>query len=273
MIIFIAKDEIKSFLYNELAPYQIAPSSEYIQTEYKHRLFNIKVYKSQTITVSGSKEKEIYNKFIEVLDEDNYIGMDEVGVGDFFGPTVYVAVRLTRDDIDKFRNLYVNIKDSKKLKDEEIVHIYNKIKSFIKYEKQIVFDKDIDSSYNSIMQKMYYHYQNYLALKDKSDRKVIIDLFTTENNFHKVAKNMEVEYSNNLKLETKADSKYVSVALASIIARYHFISEMDKLNEKYCFEFPYGANVKLEAIEFIKMYSKAEMAKFCKTTFKTFDEV
>ncbi|MFV0289097.1 MAG: ribonuclease HIII [Mycoplasmatales bacterium] len=270
---FIGKKEINEFLNNNLQQYQIAASTKYIAQEYQHPLFKIKVYKTGTITIDGKKEQDIYNKFIDLLQEDNYLGLDEVGVGDFFGPTVYAIVKLTPHNKKSLKDLKINIKDSKKLKDQEIIEIYQKIKTLIDYQVEIIWDKDIPNNYNSIEQKAYYHYRNYQKITFEQEAKIVIDLFTTLNNFRKVSTKLNINYPNKLILENQADSKYFVVALASIIARYYFIQEMNKLNKKYNFEFSYGANVKKQAQEFVNLYSKKELATFCKITFKTFNEL
>ncbi len=273
MLVFIGKEEILNFLDSGIKKYEVNPSSSYIAKEYKHALFYIKIYKTGSIVIEGKKEKDLYNKFIEILNENNFIGMDEVGVGDFFGPTVYTAVKMTIATKEKFKDLCLSIKDSKKIKDEEIIKIYNTIKNIVEYEVTIVWDKDIPNNFNSIEQKMYYHYKNYEKIRFEEEEKIVIDLFTTVNNFNKVSQRLKTNYPNKLILENQADSKFFCVALASIISRYYFIKEMEKLNQKYNFTFPYGANVKNKAKEFVKLYSKEELSKFCKTTFKTFDEL
>ncbi len=92
--------------------------------------------------------------------------------------------------------------------------------------------------------------------------------------FAKYSNTLNLTWPDNLLLETKADGKFISVALASIFARAIFIKEMEILENKYDFTFPYGANnVVNPGKEFVKLYSKDELATFCKTSFKTFDEI
>ncbi len=272
MQVMIAKPKMVEFLNSTISQYEQRPSGKYIAQEFMHPKFNIKIYTSGTMTISGSKEYDIYRKLMMYTDEENTVGSDEVGVGDFFGPTVYVSVLLTAANIDYIANNYLVIKDSKKMKDDEITNLYLKhIKSNIDYQVAIVFDSQIPQGLNSIEQKSYYH--NQIINEFTNQRYSVIDLYTTENNFNKVSQKLSLTWPQPLRLETKADSKYITVALASIIARYHFITEMDKLDAKYNYDFPYGANVAKEAQLVANKIGKEEMSKFVKTSFKTYDEL
>ncbi len=272
MQVMIAKPKMVEFLNSTISQYESRPSGKYVAKEFNHPKFNIKIYTTGTMTVQGSKEYDIYKKLMQYTNEENSLGSDEVGVGDFFGPTVYCCVALTPETIEYIANNYLVIKDSKKMTDDEIFVLYeNHIKDKISYECISVFDKDIPSNLNSIDQKSYYH--NQLISRFDEPRYSVIDLYTTENNFWKVSNKLNLAWPQNLVLETKADSKFYTVALASIIARYHFVCEMDKLDAKYNYNFPYGANVAKEAQKVADILGKDEMANFVKTSFKTYKEL
>lgn len=268
----IAKPQMVEFLSSTISKYETRPSGKYVQTEYSHPKFNIKIYTTGTTTVSGSKEYDIYRKLMQFTNEENTLGSDEVGVGDFFGPTVYCCVKLTPESIEYISKNYLVIKDSKKMTDDEICSLFeNHIKDNIDYKVISVFDREIPHGLNSIDQKSYYH--NQLINQFEQQRYEVIDLYTTENNFWKVSNRLKLSWPENVVLETKADGKYYSVALASIIARYHFVKEMDKLDSKYDYDFPYGANVAKEAQVVADLLGKEEMANFVKTSFKTYDNL
>lgn len=272
MQVMIAKPQMVEFLDSTISKYETAPSGKYVKIEYAHPKFNIKIYTTGTMTIQGSKEFDIYTKLMGFTNEEDTLGSDEVGVGDFFGPTVYCCVKLTEKSIEYIKSNYLVIKDSKKMTDDEIFALFeNHIKGNIDFEVISVFDKEIPNHLNSIEQKSYYH--NALINKYDQQRYEVIDLYTTENNFWKVSRKLGLSWPENIVLETKADGKYYSVALASIIARYHFVKEMDKLDAKYNYNFPYGANVAKEAQKVADLLGKEEMASFCKTSFKTYDNL
>ncbi len=272
MQVMICKPQMVEFLNSTISKYETRPSGKYVQREYAHPKFNIKIYTTGTLTVQGSKEFDIYRKLISMTDEANTTGSDEVGVGDFFGPTVYATIKLTDQSLAYISEHLLTIKDSKKMTDEEMTNLFeNHINGNIEYEVVIAYDSQIPDHLNSIEQKSYYH--NQLVNKYPDCRYSVVDLYTTENNFFKVDRKLGLSWPNKLILETKADGKYYTVALASIVARYFFIKEMDKLDKKYNYHFSYGANVAKEAQIVADMIGKDELAKFCKTSFKTFKEL
>lgn len=263
---------IQDWLIKELKPQSIDPAmyGNNINRVYKHPKFIIKEYTGGVLTIDGEYQKRIYEKIINISKEEDKLGCDEVGVGDFFGPVVYCAVFFDLKTIKKISQSYLPIKDSKKLKDSEVKVIYQSLKNNVNYSVQIMYDWQI-ADLNSIGQKVYNHYQN---VKKYQPKETIIDLFTTEKSFYKYSQDLSIVWPKELRLETKADGKFLSVALASIFARAIFLEEMDKLEVKYQMKFPLGAGqVKGVAREFIDKYSKAELAKFAKTSFKTFNEL
>lgn len=244
-----------------------------ISEKYEDEKFQIIIYNTNLIIIKGSISKRIYSRFLLESQELNVLGCDEVGVGDFFGPTVYVSVLFDQKTIDFLRKNPITIKDSKKLKDNEIKNIYSGIKDEIYYKSEIIYDQDVENL-NSVEQKVYYHHQNIQKFAKKAYKKVVIDLFTTEKSFFKYSLEMKFKWEENLVLETKADSKYLTVGVASIIARAIFLEEIAKLEQKYKMKFPLGAgNVIETAKDFIEKYSKEELQKFAKISFKTFDEL
>ncbi len=274
MISVIATKQAQNWLETNLAQYKYYPTLSYATCGYKGRYpdgdFDIIVYNTNLCTIKGSFANRIYRQLILNSGEYDYTGCDEVGVGDFFGPVVFASIKLNRESLIYLSETPVNIKDSKKLSDDEILEIYSKLKDNISHNFQVVYDQYVDDNLNSISMKSYYHNQNLITTKTNA----IIDLYTTENSFNKYTKQLNLTWPTPLILETKADSKFVSVALASIFARAKFIQEMDNLESKYDYNFPYGANNVLPtAREFVKDYSKEELATFCKTSFKTFDEI
>ncbi len=276
MITIIATPQIKKWLEENLTQFQVSTDNKsithcYEKTTSKNEHFKISIYTTGTLTIDGNIKERIYQKLLQVSGEHNYVGCDEVGVGDFLGPTVYVSVKLTSETINKLSDLFVPIRDSKKLTDAEIMEIYAKTSPFIEHHKQVVYDFEIDGL-NSIAQKVNYHHENVFNYENET---IIIDLFTTINSFYKYSNELNISWTNNIILETKADNKFLCVALASIYARAIFLQEMAKLEEKYNFPLPLGAGAKPKnaAIEFIRKYSKNELATFCKTSFKTFNEI
>lgn len=273
MFVIVATPEIKLWLKQNLSKYLANNFSKTIEHEYKESRVNgenfvIKIYTNNTLTIEGSLKERIYKQLLTIALNETEIGCDEVGIGDFFGPAVYVAAKLDQETMLKLSTTCVNIRDSKKFSDFEILQAYDIIKDIVKYEAQVVYDYQFDNL-NSVEQKVVYHFKN---IGDTSE-KVIIDLFTTVNAFNKYVTKFNIIAPKHLILETKADSKFLSVAVASIIARALFLKEMDNLELKYNFTFPKGSsNKNMDNIidDFIKKNSIDELKKIAKTSFSTY---
>ncbi|MGB4985311.1 MAG: ribonuclease HIII, partial [Erysipelotrichaceae bacterium] len=69
--------------------------------------------------------------------------------------------------------------------------------------------------------------------------------------------------------ETKAESKYLSVAVAAIIARYYFLNAIDKINEHYDIQLPLGAGDKPQAyLNYLKQKNPSLLPLITKMNFK-----
>lgn len=277
MLTIVATKSMQKWLKQNLAKYEVESTNKHVTKQYqtttsKQEKFVIKLYTTGTLTIEGNITERIYKSLIENSGEINFVGCDEVGVGDFLGPTVYVSVKIDQGAIEAISKTGFPIRDSKKLTDDQIKEIYQTLVHDVEHHSQIVYDSQLEAGLNSIGQKVYYHYENVF---DYEQETVVVDLFTTENAFFKYSRELECEWPQNLVLETKADGKYLSVALASIFARAIFLEQMAQLEEKWRMKLPLGAgaHAKEGGQVFVRHHSKAELATFAKTTFKTFNEL
>ncbi len=76
---------------------------------------------------------------------------------------------------------------------------------------------------------------------------IIIDAFTSQTNYFNYLKN-EKNVETDVTLEEKAENKYLSVACASIIARYEFIKSLEELSNQVGYELPKGAGRPVDAV-------------------------
>lgn len=272
MITLISKPQMIEYIEKFLLSYETASNDKNVKREFIKGSFHLKIYHTGTITITGKDSKKVASKLVKYTNEENSLGFDEVGVGDFFGPTVYCGVCVEKDQLEWALENDIKIMDSKKLGDTYILEKVKILKDKFMHKYNVVYDKDLEKNLNSIEQKSFYHNQLYDQLP-KDSRFIVIDLYTTVNNFNKVNDKLKLNWHENTILETKADSKYYSVALASMFARYYFLQEMAMLRKKYNYNLPLGANVKDIAKDVKEKIGKKEMASFCKTTFKTFDEI
>lgn len=175
------------------------------------------------------------------------IGSDEVGTGDYFGPMTVVAVYAKREHIPLLKEL--GVKDSKNLKDPQIIEIASQIKHVVPFSL-LVCD---NPKYNALQakgisqgkMKALLHNQAIKHVIDKispeTAEAVLIDQFAQPDIFFNYLKGQELFKTNSIYLSTKAEGIHVAVAAASILARYAFVKHFDKLSEKAGFTIPKGA--------------------------------
>ncbi|PLS16935.1 ribonuclease HIII [Bacillus sp. M6-12] len=175
------------------------------------------------------------------------IGSDEVGTGDYFGPITVAAVYVNSDQIALLKEL--GVKDSKFLNDSQIVSIASQIKHIVPYSLLICANpKYNDMQAKGMSQgkmKALLHNQalkNVIGkiLPEEADA-VLIDQFAQPGVFFNYLKGQELFKSKQVYLSTKAESIHMSVAAASILARYAFVKQFDKLSEAAGFKIPKGA--------------------------------
>lgn len=202
-------------------------------------------------------------------------GSDEVGTGDTFGPVVVACAIVDESNLSIIEDL--DIKDSKELSDTEIQKIAPKLIKNISNSYIVLKNNKYNKAkekYNLNEIKAILHNQVYTELEKKYTlpKLCIIDQFCSEDNFYKYLSNIDnLEYKKDYHFETKAENKYISIAVASIIARYYFIKEFDKLCIKYNMNLSKGSSnpiIEKQIKEIIKTHGKDELKNVAKLHFK-----
>jgi len=174
------------------------------------------------------------------------IGSDEVGTGDFFGPITVVEVYAAKEQLSLLRE--IGVKDSKHLKDPQILEIGEQLKELVPYSL-LVCD---NPKYNLLQQgmsqgkmKALLHNQAIKHVIKKIEpvqaEGILIDQFAQPGVFFNYLKGQEVFKADSVYLSTKAEGIHLGVAAASILARYAFVQYFDILSERAGFTIPKGA--------------------------------
>ncbi|WP_036452514.1 ribonuclease HIII [Mycoplasma buteonis] len=208
-------------------------------------------------------------------------GVDETGVGDYFTPLISCAAYLPTNLYDWAISLGVD--DSKKLTEKEILKIAPKLINHIPYGiyklSQSGYNK-LSQNYNANELKFFTHQKalNLLINRNNAFQFVIVDRYSTINSINKYYKKIVLEDNwaqlHDLDLAiafvTKAESINLSVACASIIARYYLIKHMEDQKKEWNFDFPLGASLETQktVLEFEKLHGKKALNEVCKTNFK-----
>ncbi len=209
----------------------------------------------------------------------NSVGSDEVGTGDYFGPIVVTACYVTKEDIPFLESL--NVTDSKKIDDSKILQIAPQIAKKIKYRSIILKNKEYNERYtkdinmNKIKSIMHNKvlYQLIQEEKPKYDY-IIIDEFARESRYYEYISNVP-NIQRGITFMTKAEDKNLAVASASIISRYLFLKEFDKLCDEIHIPLPKGAGSDVDKIgeEIVEKFGKDKLLEIAKYNFKNTDRI
>lgn len=201
------------------------------------------------------------------------VGSDEVGTGDYFGPIVVTASLVKKEDIEFLKKL--GCTDSKKITDDKIKKIAPEIIKKIKYKSIILSNEEYNQKYskeNNMNKIKAIMHNKALSLileetKEKLDY-IIIDEFAKENRYYSYLKDIPNPVKN-ITFITKAETKNMAVACSSIISRYIFLKEFDKLSDTYHIPLPKGSGQNVDKIgeELTEKYGKDILNKIAKKNF------
>lgn len=209
---------------------------------------------------------------------ENQIGSDEVGTGDFLLPMIVCAAFVRAKDLKILKEYGVT--DSKKISDSEIIKIGEDLskKFFIskltlsneKYNEMISKGENL----NSLKAKMHNRALLNLHKKFPETKNIFIDQFVEPKTYFKYLNDANEMQVRNITFRTKGESYFPCVALASVMARYSFLLEKEKLEAKYGVKFPFGANSRVDdfAKKFISKYGLSEFNKIAKKNFANYSE-
>ncbi|MED4990884.1 ribonuclease HIII [Parageobacillus toebii] len=211
-----------------------------------------------------------------ILDSfDELIGIDESGKGDYFGPLVIAGVHVNKTLANTLKE--IGVTDSKKLSDNHIKKIAPIIKKICFHSIVVVGNE----KYNELHQKIgnlnkllaWGHARVIENLLEKVNcQQVLSDQFGDK----ELIKNALFEKGKKIKLyqKTKAEEN-IAVAAASILARYEYVSRLEKMSRNYKLNFPKGASsitIKI-AKDFLNKYGEQELKKVAKLHFKTTEQL
>lgn len=205
------------------------------------------------------------------------IGSDEVGTGSFFGPVVVCAAYVDRAGYAVLQELGVT--DSKKMRDEYILSIGQTLVQQFDYSLLVLrnekYNQVYESGINMNAMKAKMHNQCLSNLFQRHpDVSIFQDQFAEEGLYYHYLKN-EKNVVRNIVFATKGETKYPSVALGSVIARYSFLKEMQKLSEELGEEIPQGAGSQVDefAKKIAQNYSNFPWEKYVKKNFANFAKI
>lgn len=292
------QEEIKDFILQNFEA--IVKPKQYAFWEIKHRDFTATFYNSSKFVIQGKnigalldKLSEKFNEFskqetvngkqtsevipftVDRLPITPYIGTDESGKGDFFGPLVIAGVMVDEKNRKIFEKL--GVKDSKTLKDEQILKMSQEI------QKHSIFSVVVIS--NPKYNELYIKFRNLNKLLAWGHARVIENIlekktceYALSDKFgdESLIQNALMKNGKTIKLDQRVRAESdIAVAAASILARATFVQRLRDLESYYGYKLPKGCNdtVKEAAKDFIKQFGKIRMHEVCKAHFKTYHEL
>lgn len=273
----LSENELKIIkeYYNEFIVFS---KNQYIYFRAEKNETVIEAYKTGTVVFKGRNFNIELDLIERLLNKQDYeaIGSDEVGTGDVFGPIVVCAMYLSLDDINKLKIL--NIKDSKKYKDSEIINlaenILNNIKplhtvSILNNDRYNDFVLNKKFNMNKIKALLHNHVISSVYNKVGKEVEVILDQFCLPQNYFEYLKN-ENQIFTKINFKTKAETYHISVACASIIARYVFLNRLNDLSKKIGFNLKKGASKEVSDLfyQIKNKYGDKLVNKIAKLNFK-----
>ena len=207
------------------------------------------------------------------------VGSDEVGTGDYFGPIGVTATFVSKEDIPFLEKLGVG--DSKKIDDSKILKIAPEIAKKIKYKSVILSNREYNENYTKDINmnkiKAILHnrvlYQLVNEVRPKYDY-IIVDEFAREARYYDYIKDQKV-IQRDITFMTKAEDKNMAVACGSIISRYIFLKEFDKLCDSIHIPLPKGAGKDVDSIgeEVVEKYGEEKLKDIAKLNFKNTERI
>ncbi|HOP65688.1 MAG TPA: ribonuclease HIII [Bacilli bacterium] len=228
------------------------------------------------------KEIELENKKKEDKKKDKLdyryynmstVGSDEVGTGDYFGPIVVTASFVPSNKVLELTDL--GVRDSKKLTDEKMLKIGPELIKNFKHVTIILNNKSYNEyqakGYNMNKIKAILHNKvlTELLKEDIKYEKIIVDQFVYPKKYYEHIKEAK-EKTTNITFLTHAEDVCLSVAVSSIISRYIFLKEMDKLSKELKTNIPKGASTLVDEVgkKILDKYGIEKLKEITKYNFK-----
>ena len=183
---------------------------------------------------------------MSIAESDSWIGIDESGKGDYFGPLVIAGVYVT-DKISQ-RLLNLGVRDSKRISDSRIQTLHQDILALTKSSVVAIGPQ----RYNELYEKM----RNLNRLLAWGHARALENLLTQVKCSRALAdqfgdegliKRALMDKGKTIVLEQRHRAEEdVAVAAASIVARAEFLSRLKRLSSEYKVNLPKGASTEVQ---------------------------
>src|SRR5712692_3197851 len=200
-----------------------------------------------------------------------WIGIDESGKGDYFGPLVIAAVHVTPRIAEDLAAL--NVRDSKKIADSVIRTLEVDIKTLCRHSVIAIGPERYNEMYKQIRnlnRLLAWGHAKALEtlLEQVPCERAIADQFGDE----RLILSALQEKGQKITLEQRHKGEEdIAVAAASIVARDEFVHRLGRLSSEFGNPLPKGASqaVELAAKSVVHKHGQEGLARVAKLHFKT----
>jgi ribonuclease HIII len=236
--------------------------------------------------IQGDKTSDLYKKVYEIIfggklfsneadftEPEDYIGTDESGKGDYFGPLVIAGVYVKNSLVSSLKS--AGVRDSKLVPDNQISPVANEIRRIVENKFSVVFISP--AKYNELYEK-FGNLNRLLAwghsrvienlLEQYETGTAVSDKFGDES----LITNSLLEKGKQITLlQYHKAEKYTAVAAASILARDELNKWFRTETSKLGMVIPKGASAQVEktAADLVKKYGSDILLEKAKLHFKT----
>ncbi len=223
----------------------------------------LNMYPSGILLIQGRDGDRWAEKILERIEppEGPLAGCDEVGKGDIFGPLVLCCAVIPPESFRKVLSLAP--KDSKIMKDEEVLQKAEKLKRLVRTRCIVLMPERLN--------ELYERYGNINRLMDDAYRKLILKIreeFNPERTYvdRYSGRNPFQDIEGVLFFEK--GERDVAVSVASIIARAKFLRKVKELEGELGRKIPKGASPEAKELAHSILREKPQQAKrFLKLSF------
>ncbi len=241
--------------------------------------------------IQGNKETDFYRKInellfgeklfetqpLEIQEPERYIGTDESGKGDYFGPLVICGVYVDKETSARLKK--IGVRDSKELSESSIRKISSEIKKISAGSYNLIVINP--EKYNQLYERV----KNVNRLLGWAHAKVLENLLVQCSAEEAISdkfgdesfiRSSLQERGKNILLHqlTKAE-RYTAVAAASILAREKFSDWFEAQRKVLGIELPKGASVTVEktANDIKDKFGEAKLKELVKIHFRTTNKI
>jgi ribonuclease HIII len=207
--------------------------------------------------------------------DDERIGTDEAGKGDYFGALTVAAVFVSSSDIARLRR--IGVADSKQLSDDTVARLAAAIEVSTPHALVVVDPLEYNrrqrelGNVNKLLGEL--HAQAILEVSQKTAcRKVLTDQF---GDIGHVRRGLGLT-SAAFQLEARPRAEdHVAVAAASILARSAFLASLRRLSDECGLDLPKGAGEPVDSIvkKLVAIVGRDGLPRFAKVHFRTTEKV